>query len=180
MVKDYIREILITLVMVAVVFFGLRFTIQSSVVVGPSMEPSLYSGQRLLVNKVVYELHEPRRGDIITFHAPNGDKSDYIKRVIGLPGDVVEIKNGTVYVNGSPLTEIYIVDHPDYNMSRVEVPANDYFVLGDNRNRSNDSHNGWLVPRENIIGNAWLSIWPPNAWGLVDNEPLEKQLSAGS
>jgi len=163
--------------LVGIIFFGVRTTVQSNVVIGPSMEPDLHDGQRLLVNRAVYWFSDPERGDVITFHAPDGHQEDYIKRIIGLPGDTIEIKAGAVFVNGSQLDEPYIADAPGYVVGELEVPPDNYFVLGDNRRNSNDSHSGWTVPRTNIIGKAWLSIWPPADWGVVLNYPLEEQLS---
>jgi signal peptidase I len=105
----------------------------------------------------------------------------FIKRIIALPGDTVEVKNGTVYVNDSRLDEPYIKEPPTYNFQQKKLPENEYFVLGDNRNNANDSHNGWTVPLQNIIGKAWLSIWPPSEWRLVSNYSLNEQLeSSGS
>jgi len=179
--KTFLRETLITLILAVVIFFSLQITVQSFIVVGCSMEPSLYQGQRLLINKVAYTFHEPERGDVIVFEPANNQRVDYIKRIIALPGDTVEVKRGTVYVNGSQLDEPYIKDPPKYTIHQEKVPKNNYFVLGDNRNYSNDSHNGWTVPQQNIIGKAWLSIWPPGEWGLVSNYSLQEQLaSSGS
>jgi len=155
-------------VLLAVGIFSLmQATLQSSIVVGRSMEPNFQEGQRLLVSKVAYKFGEPEIGDVIIFHPPTSSQQDYIKRVIALPGDTVEIKSGTIYVNGSPLSEPYINDPPRYTYPQQQIPADHYFVLGDNRNNSNDSHTGWLLPRENIIGEAWLSIWPPSEWGTI-------------
>ena len=176
--KGFLREILATLVLAVVIFLLLQTTIQSSVVVGSSMEPDLKDGQRLLINKVVYTFDEPQRGDVIVFNSPNNSQTDFIKRIIGLSGDTIEIKKGTVSVNGSKLYEPYIADPPSYTLQPYKVQENNYFVLGDNRNRSNDSHNGWTVPHQNIIGKAWLSIWPPSEWGLVSNYPLQEQLAS--
>ena len=167
--RVFFREILVTLVLAAAVFFLLQTTVQNVVVVEVSMEPNLEEGQRLLINKVVYHFHEPERGDVIIFHAPNNLQADYIKRIIGLPGDTVEVKEGAVYINGSKLDEPYIKDLPHYTLIQRKIEEDRYFVLGDNRNNSNDSHNNWTVPRQNIIGKAWLSIWPPGEWGLILN-----------
>ena len=178
--RVFLREILGPIFLAVVIFLILQATMQSFVVVGSSMKPSLYEGQRLLINKAVYSFHEPEWGDVIVFEPPNNRQADYIKRIIALPGDTVEIKVGVVYVNGSPLNEPYIKDQPSYTLHPKEVPENDYFVLGDNRNNSNDSHNGWTVPRQNIIGKAWLSIWPPRQWGVVTSYELAEQLTNSS
>jgi len=174
--KAFFREIAITTVLALIIFFVIKITIGSFIVVGISMEPSFENGQRLLVSKVVYRLHEPERGDVIVFEPVDNKHVDYIKRIIALPGDTVEVKNGAVYVNGSKLNEPYINSSPAYTTKEQEIPANSYFVLGDNRNRSNDSHSGWVVPRQNIVGKAWISMWPPDKLGLVPSYPLEVQL----
>ena len=142
------------------------------------MEPNLQEGERLLVNKVVYHFHEPERGDVIVFHPPNNPQVEYIKRIIALPGDTVEVENGVVYVNGLLSDEPYIKEPPRYTLDKREIPENEYFVLGDNRNNSSDSHTGWTMPRQNIIGKAWLSIWPPGQWGLAPNYSLQEQLAS--
>ena len=164
-----LREMLVTLAVAVIMFFLLQFTIQSSVVVGSSMEPNLQHGQRLVVNKAAYTLSEPVRGDVIVFRSPNNLSTEFIKRVIGIPGDTVEIREGKVIVNNSSLPEPYISSPPRYTLTRETVPDGSYFVLGDNRNNSNDSHNGWFVPRKNIVGKGWISIWPPDDWGLIQN-----------
>ena len=175
--KSFFREFLLTLILALVIFFLLQTTVQTFVVVGSSMEPNLYEEERLVVNKVVYRLHEPERGDVIVFLPPNGHRPEYIKRVIGLPSETIEIKSGAVYINGSKLNESYIKEMPKYNLSQRKIPEDKYFVLGDNRNNSNDSHNDWTVPRQNIVGKAWLAIWPPNTWGVVPNFSLPEQLA---
>jgi signal peptidase I len=178
--KSFLREILVTLILAIVVFFTLQITVQSFIVIGNSMESSLHEGQRLLISKIVYSFHEPERGDIIVFRPPTDSRFEYIKRIIALPGETVEVKEGAVYVNGSQLYEPYIKDLPKYTLRKKKIPENKYFVLGDNRNNSNDSHNNWTVPRQNITGKAWLSIWPPDEWGLVPNYPLQEQLASSA
>ncbi len=172
--KAFFREILITVLLAVLVFITVQATIQTFVVVGSSMEPSLWNGQRLIVSKIAYAFHSPEMGEVIVFQPPNVQREDYIKRIIGLPGDTVEVKNGAVFVNDAMLYEPYIKDSPNYTLPPQKVPENRYFVLGDNRDNSNDSHNGWMVPRQNIVGKAWLSIWPPPEWGLVSNHLSSK------
>ena len=170
--KTLLRDVLVTVIVTIIFFLLLQATVQVSVVVGSSMESSLHDGQRLLVNKAAYFFNEPKGGDIIVFHPPNNPQAaPYIKRVIGLPGNTVEIKGGIVYVNDSPQDEPY-AKPPNYTLPQKKIPEDNYFVLGDNRNNSNDSHNDWTVPRQNIIGKAWLSIWPPREWGLAPNYSL--------
>ncbi len=179
--RAFLREILVIIIAAIVIFFLLQTTVQKSSVIGYSMEPSLQDGQQLLINKVVYYFHEPERGDVIILHPPppySPKTTPFIKRIIALPGDTIEIKNGVVYVNGLKLDEPYIKETPTYNFQQKKIPNNEYFVLGDNRNNANDSHTGWTVPRQNIIGKAWLSIWPPGEWGFVPNYPLKEQLES--
>ena len=178
--KSFLREVLITLILALVIFFGLRITIDNRVIPSGSMEPTLQIGERLIISKLAYISREPARGDIITFHHPQQpeDAIPFIKRVIGLPGESVEIRDETVYIhqNGGvfALDEPYLKEPPSRDFQGDTIPENEYFVLGDNRNNSGDSRTGWTVPRQNIIGKAWLSIWPPDEWGLVANYPLPR------
>jgi len=177
--KAFLRQILGTLILAVVIFFLLQATVQSFIVVGASMEPGFEEGQRLLINKVVYKFYEPERGDVIVFHPTNNQRADYIKRIIALPGESVEIKHGEVYIhkNGNVLLldEPYIKEAPHRDFRGNIIPEDEYFVLGDNRNNSNDSRNSWTVLRQNIIGKAWLLIGlPKGEWGLVPDYSLEE------
>jgi signal peptidase I len=135
------------------------------------MNPSLANGEYILVNKLAYRLGEPKRGDIIVFSFPNDPSQDLIKRVIGLPGDNIDIQNGKVMINGIALEEPYIAAPPIYN-GNWQVDVGKLFVLGDNRNESKDSHEWGLLPIENVIGKAVLIYWPPPKWEVID--PLEQ------
>ena len=178
--KAFSREVLGILVLAIVIFLLVQVMVSRAVVVGSSMEPNLHDGQRVLVNKTSYLFSEPRRGDVIVFTPPDtvASDNDYIKRIIGLPGEVVEIKEGTVYIHQSDGTVLtldeqeYIVDPARNYYISEEIPPDSYFVLGDNRNNSSDSRGGWTVSRESIVGKAWLSIWPASEWGLVPNYAL--------
>ena len=174
--KAFLREIVITLVIAAVIVIAFKVSVQTFSIYMSSMEPSFYEGQRLLVNKAAYIFGDPEWSDVVIFHAPGNRQGDYIKRVIAGPGDTVEVKEGAVYVNGFKLDEPYIKSPPNYTLEEQKIPENMYFVLGDNRNNSDDSHNDWLVPRQNMIGKAWLSTWPPPEWGVVPSYSLEEQL----
>lgn len=176
--RTFLREAAITLILAALIFFGLHAVIDSRSIPSPSMEPTLQIGQRIIVSKISYLFHEPKMGDIIIFHPPNQpeDAIPFIKRIIGLPGDTVEIKDESVYVNGHKLDEPYVKEPPSYTYPKKKVPENQYFVLGDNRNSSADSHTGYTVSRDSIIGKAWLSYWPPSRLGIVAYYPLQKQL----
>ena len=181
---SFFRDVLITFIIAAIIFFGLRVTVDSIVVDGPSMNPNFQDKQRLLVNKPVYKFfHEPERGDVVIFYPPNGDQEEYIKRIIGLPGESVEIKDGIVYIhqengNVQTLHEPYVAEQASRPFKGDTIPNNEYFVLGDNRNNSGDSRSGWTVPRQSIVGKAWISIWPPDTWGLAANYRLEEQMAS--
>lgn len=174
-----LKEIITTLILAILIFAFLRFTVQSFKVEGESMKPGIHHGQYLLVNKTTYFFRPPQRGEIIVFHSPYNPKADYIKRVIALPGDSVEIRNNKVFVNGTALTEPYIAEPPHYTIPPKEILPDRYFVLGDNRNHSQDSHNGWTVGRDQIIGKAWITLWPPQKWGLIKHYPLSSAQVTG-
>ena len=158
-------------------FFGLCAVIQPYYISGPSMENTFQNNERILLDKLVYKFHAPQRGDIIAFHAPNPPittTTPLIKRIIGLPGEQVIIKKGVITIveaNGSHfiLQEPYIKELFTYSYNSGVIPPNEYFVLGDNRDISEDSHYGWFVSRNEIIGKAWLDYWPPSLWGWAHN-----------
>ncbi len=161
------RELIETLALTLVIFLLIRFAVQNFRIEGFSMEPNFHDGQFLIVDKLSYMLHLPERGDVIVFIPPNNTTRDFIKRIIGLPGDQVEVVSGRVYVNGSPLDEPYPLAPASYSASTVTVPAEEYFVLGDNRNNSSDSHSWGPVSVKSIIGKAWVSYWPPQVMGFI-------------
>ena len=217
------REVAETLLLAALIFLAVRGSFQNFKVEGHSMDPSLADGEYLIVNKLTYaqvdlgfldflpffdagddSVHylwgSPERGDVIVFRAPTSPDRDFIKRIIGLPGDTVEIDQATgqVSVNGAPLTETYILgttscsqsckwDVPPANTpkSQEDCGSNDcYFVLGDNRQNSSDSRQGWLVPKENIVGKALITYWnegspeinlaPNHSVGITDEASAER------
>ena len=162
-----LRELIETLILTLVIFLVIRFAVQNFRIEGYSMEPNFHDGQFLLVNKIVYMLHAPERGDVIVFVPPTSSSRDFIKRVIGLPGDRVEVINGKVYINGEMLDEPYPLNPASYSAGAVTVPPDEYFVLGDNRNNSSDSHSWGTVSVKKIIGKAWVTYWPPQMMGIV-------------
>jgi signal peptidase I len=174
--KSYLREILITVGMAVIIFVVFQTILQSSIVDGSSMQPGLQNGQRLIVIKPVYFFGDPQRGDIVIIHPPVSPQSQWVKRIIGLPRDTIEVKQRIVYVNNIPLTEPYIKAAPEYTLDPYTVPENNYFVMGDNRNNSTDSHYGWTVDRGEIVGEVWLRIWPFSQWGVVHGYPITVQV----
>lgn len=135
---------------------------------GFSMEPTLQSGEFVIVNKVSYRLGDPERGDIVVFHFPRNPEREYIKRIIGVPGDHIQVSEGQVFINDILLDEPYIKADPSY-VGSWTVPEESLFVLGDNRNNSSDSHNWGWVPMEELIGKAVFVYWPPQEWGALEN-----------
>ncbi|WP_202820126.1 signal peptidase I [Calderihabitans maritimus] len=169
--KNFFRESLSTVLTAVILSLILRaYVVEARVIPSGSMLPTIQLHDRVLVNKFIYNFTEPQRGDIIVFEPPEslGVKHDFIKRVIGLPGDVIEIRDGKVYVNGEPLKEPYIFEAPRYNFGPVKVPEDSLFVLGDNRNESFDSHvwRAWLKI-EDVKGKAFYRYWPPQRIGLL-------------
>ena len=162
-----IREIIETIFITLVIFLLIRIVIQNFRVEGFSMEPNFHDGQFLLVSKIEYMFHAPQRGDIVVFRYPLQPTRDFIKRIIGVPGDQVDIKNSQIFVNGEPLHEGYPLNLGSYNYGPMTMGVEEYFVLGDNRNNSSDSHSWGMLPVKNIIGKAWFSYWPPQWFGLV-------------
>ena len=179
-----IRELIETVILALMIFLVLQFSVQNFRVEGSSMEPNLEEGHYLLVNKLVYlrfspdevnvfaslmsddvsetvyPFHAPKLGEIIIFHYPRDPSRDFVKRVIGVPGDVVEIDDGQVILNGEALDEPYLDRLDRSSMEPLRIPRDSYFVMGDNRRASNDSRDWGVVPAENIIGRAWVGYWP--------------------
>lgn len=172
-----LQEIAETAVLTLLIFVMMRALIQNYRIEGYSMEPNLHEQQYLIVNKVAYYFDEPQRGDIIVFEYPNSDpngpEKDYIKRIIGLPGDTVECRPNEILVNGEVIAEPYGPNEGSYYCSPTTLSADEYFVLGDNRNQSSDSHSWGPLERKFIIGKAWLLYWPVDDMGLVPTHRIE-------
>lgn len=166
--KRFIKDILETLVLAAVLFIGINAVSARVRVDGFSMRPTLEDGEFVLVSRMSYKFSEYERGDIVVFHFPLDPKEELIKRVIGLPGDHVRVEGGQVFLNGQLLEEAYIAEAPRYSGEWV-VTEGFLFVLGDNRNNSNDSKDWGLLPQENVVGKAVLIYWPPPMWGALDH-----------
>lgn len=197
-----VREVFEALILTAILYLMIHAVVETKRVEGRSMEPTLQSGYHLIVNKAVYwridpgeierlvsrkEREEksasgafyifgaPQRGDVIVLRYPKDTSRDFIKRVIAVPGDTVEIKQGRVYVNGQALDEPYVRDRPNYYMQKQVVPPDNYFVLGDNRSNSLDSHVWGMLPADDIVGKAWILYWPLGKLGWVPNATLSAQ-----
>jgi len=173
-----LREILETVLLTAIIFLILNTATGRFQVRGSSMEPTLHNGQYLVVGKLTYWLHPPGRGDIIVFEPPNSSGEDYIKRIVGLPGEQVEIRSGKMWVDGVLFEEPYIANPSPYSGS-WNLRDEEYFVLGDNRGNSSDSHSWGMLPRENIVGKAWLCYWPPEEWSLMTHHTFPEPTDQG-
>jgi signal peptidase I len=159
-----LRDLLETVVLIAAIYALVNLLSARFIVDGPSMQPNFVSDQFVIVSRLHYMIGAPERGDIVVFHYPQDPTEDYIKRVIGTPGDTIELRNQQVYVNGEPLDEPYINEPcnisscPDRIYPTLE--ADQYFVMGDNRNHSSDSRRFGAVGREFIVGEALFRYWP--------------------
>jgi signal peptidase I len=161
--KSMIRELLETVISAGIIaFIIITFIGQVTVVRGASMEPTLHDNERLIANKISYRFETPERSEIIIFRPPLGIKRNYIKRIIGIPGDKIEIAKGEIYLNDKKLEEPYVKNRSYENMPPTIVPDNSFFVLGDNRPNSSDSRYWGFVPRKNVVGRAWVVFWPLN------------------
>lgn len=198
--KSVAREVIETILLAALVFLLIQITLQNFRVKGSSMEPNLHDGEHLVVSKLaylyadpawlnglfpflsldtkspLYLFSQPQPGDIIVFRFPRDPTREFIKRVIADPGDRVEIRVGQVLVNGKLLDEPYVFDaeRDQLSMATMVVPPDSYFVMGDNRRGSNDSRDWGPVPRQYIIGKAWVTYWPISAWGFISNYTYAK------
>jgi signal peptidase I len=174
----FLLETLQTVILAVVLYFIIDSVVARVRVENISMEPTLQPEEFVLVNKVVYKFGEVRHGDIIVFHFPQNPAEDYIKRIIGVSGDTVVIKNQHVYINNQMIEENYIAAPPDYNGQWV-VPKDSLFVLGDNRNESSDSHSWGFVPMNLVVGKAEVIYWPFNEVKSL-NQPFVVKAANGN
>ncbi len=161
-----LREIVETVLLTVAIFLLVNAATGRFRIEGASMEPNLHDNEYVLIDKISYRLHTPERGDVIVFER-QGNERDYIKRIIGLPGDTVQVAGGQVLVNGVALDEPYLNQTIHTDMPARQVEDGRYFVMGDNRNNSSDSRAFGSIPLNDIVGRAWLVYWPPSDWTAV-------------
>ncbi len=172
--KEIISTILYFIIIFALVFFTIHFVGQRTVVNGHSMDNTLKDGESLIVDKLTYRFSDPKRYDIVIFPSPDGDNSYFIKRIIGLPGETIQIIDGEVYIDGEPLRENYGIEKIEY-YGTAEQPLtlseDEYFVLGDNRPVSRDSRYEDVGPikKSELKGRAILRVWPFTSFGKIKN-----------
>jgi signal peptidase I len=172
--SSLLRELVEVVVLAVILYFGISFAVQAVHVEGLSMFATLDDNDYLIANKIDYRLHAPQRGDIIILRPPTDNSKDFIKRIIALPGERILISAGIVYINGHKLDEPYLPeawtqlrDWSPGGPDGTVVPANNYFVMGDNRNRSQDSRVFGFISRDRIDGRAWFRIWPLSHVGNI-------------
>ncbi len=172
--SSLLREVFEVVVLAVILYFGISFAVQAVHVEGLSMYATLDDNDYLIANKIDYRLHPPQRGDIIILRPPTDNSKDFIKRVIALPGERLLIRDGVVYINGRKLDEPYLPEAwttlnnwPTNGADGSVIPANEYFVMGDNRNRSQDSRIFGPISRDRIDGKAWFRIWPLTTFGGI-------------
>ncbi len=176
--KELLSTALYLLVVLAVIYLIITYVGQRTVVDGESMEPTLYHQDNLIVDKITYRFSDPQRFDIIVFPFHYQENTYYIKRIIGMPGETVQIdEQGNIYINGEVLSEPYgkeIIKPEKIGIAKdpIVLGEDEYFVMGDNRNNSSDSRNDMVgnIHREDIVGRAWLRIWPFESFGVLEHQ----------
>jgi signal peptidase I len=168
----FFKELLQTGLMVLIIYTLLNLVIPRYLVEGSSMEPNFHNGQRLFVSRMDYMFGEPERGHVVVFRNPKDPEGeDLIKRIIGLPGETVHVEGGQVFINGAPIEEGYVKEQLTRTDEREwALGPDEFFVMGDNRNNSNDSFDFGPIQREAIVGRALVSYWPPKWWGVVPGQ----------
>jgi len=174
--KDILSTSLYLLIVLVMTFLVVTYVGQRTKVIGSSMSPTLADGDNLIVDKISYRFHDPERFDIVVFPFRYADKTYYIKRIIGLPGETVYIdEEGTIYIDGEVLNENFgkeVIQDPGRAYEPVKLGTDEYFVLGDNRNNSSDSREPSVgnIHRDQIIGKAWVRIWPFHKFGVLKHQ----------
>jgi signal peptidase I len=164
---NLLRDLIETMVLVSVAFLVVNALIGRFRIEQVSMQPNLHEGEYVIVDKVSYAFRQPERGEIVVLKNPNPGQPDLIKRVIGLPGETIDVRGGQVHVNGQPLTEPYLKQPMASDYPAQELQAGQYFVMGDNRNNSEDSRIFGARPASDIVGRAWIIYWPPPDWQIL-------------
>lgn len=176
MLRTILGYILYILVIIGLTWMIVTFVGQRTRVSGQSMETTLQDGDNLIVDKISYRFHDPLRYDIIVFPYKYEENTFYIKRIIGLPGETVQVKDGYTYINGKKLTsDIYgreVMDEPGIAKEPIKLGSDEYFVLGDNRNHSQDSRDPYVgvLKRSDLMGRAFVRIYPLNKFGVIKHE----------
>lgn len=176
MLRTILGYILYILVILGLTWMIVTFVGQRTRVSGQSMETTLQNGDNLIVDKISYRFHDPARYDIIVFPYKYEENTFYIKRIIGLPGETVQVKDGYTYINGKKLTsDIYgreVMDEPGIAEEPIKLGKDEYFVLGDNRNHSQDSRDPYVgvLKRSDLLGRAFIRIYPLNKFGVIKHE----------
>jgi signal peptidase I len=170
--SSLLREVAEVVVLAVILYIGISFAVQAVHVEGLSMFATLDDNDYLIANKIDYRLHAPQRGDIVILRPPTTNSTDFIKRIIALPGERLLIRDGVVYINGHKLDEPYLPeawteDNTWNGGTESVIPPNKYFVMGDNRNRSQDSRFFGPISRDRIDGKAWFRIWPLDKFGNI-------------
>lgn len=178
--KSILFDILETLLLTIVFYAILSTFIGRYKVLSVSMEPNLYEGEYLLISKQTYKIWSPVRGDVVVFRYPRDLQKNYIKRLIGLPGEEVELRDGQLYIDGELVSEPWLVNQPRATSGRWVLGQDEYFVMGDNRDNSSDSRAWGSISHQHIIGKALLCYWPVNCWGLIRHGPQPNATSATS
>ena len=184
---DFVMDILETITFVGSIFVVVYlFIMQPNQVKGPSMEPTFHSGEYIFTSKVTYKFRPMERGDVIVFKSPKNPDQEYIKRIIGLPGDTVKVRGGEVYVNGAQVNETYISDKTSVFEGGfaqedvpITVPSGKLFVMGDNRPHSSDSREFGPIDQESLIGQVFYRYFPTDRMGPIKN-PLHRDSQAGT
>ena len=174
-IREFLGWIVYFALIIGFTLFIITFVGQRTTVSGSSMETTLSDGDNLIVDKLSYRFREPERFEIIVFPYQHAENTYYIKRIIGMPGDTIQIKNGNVFINGELLVEDYgneRMNDPGIAANPITLEEDEYFVLGDNRNHSSDSRDSRVsvLKREDLIGRAWIRIWPLSEFGVIEHE----------